>query len=54
MGEGMTCDGCGTLVRLLINCKGCIYVVCRPCYEQKHSRHHLGPPTIIVAAHPGH
>jgi len=39
MGDGMTCDDCGTLVALIINCPGCVHVVCRPCYVLNHSWH---------------
>jgi hypothetical protein len=40
--RGLTCDDCGILVSLLINCAGCVYVVCKPCYTQQHANHRSG------------
>ncbi len=39
MDRGMTCDDCRLTGTLLINCEGCIQVVCRSCYEHEHSGH---------------
>jgi hypothetical protein len=39
MDRGMTCDDCQLAVTLIINCEGCIQVVCRSCYEHEHSGH---------------
>lgn len=40
--KGLACDDCEVITKVLINCEGCPYVVCRSCYEHEHSGHHQG------------
>ena len=36
MDLGMRCSDCIAIVDELINCEGCIRIICRSCYAQKH------------------